>query len=116
MKKLAYEGDGTSHGGQIVSGSDRIKIKGRRAARIGDIVSCPIHGHNEIVEGGTSMTDAGVPVSRDGDRTQCGSFLADRPARVSRALQWYAQLRAEFRHAMRSTARPGRCDSHVRRD
>ncbi|CAG4895292.1 PAAR domain-containing protein [Paraburkholderia gardini] len=75
MKKLAYEGDSTSHGGKILSGSDRIRIKGRRAARIGDIVSCPIHGDNEIVEGGTSMTDNGVPVARDGDRTQCGSIL-----------------------------------------
>lgn len=75
MKKLAYEGDSTSHGGTILSGSDRIKIKGRRAARIGDIVSCPKHGDNKIVEGGTSMTDAGIPVSRDGDKTQCGSIL-----------------------------------------
>src|SRR5579864_4778089 len=75
MKKLAYEGDSTSHGGKILSGSDRIKIKDRRAARVGDIVSCPIHGDNKIIEGGTSMTDAGVPVSRDRDRIQCGSFL-----------------------------------------
>jgi uncharacterized Zn-binding protein involved in type VI secretion len=75
MKKLAYEGDSTSHGGKILSGSDRIKIKGRRAARVGDIVSCPIHGDNRIIEGGSSMTDAGVPVARDRDRTQCGSFL-----------------------------------------
>ncbi|MFM0666701.1 PAAR domain-containing protein [Paraburkholderia sediminicola] len=75
MKKLAYEGDYTSHGGTILSGSDRININGRRAARVGDIVSCPIHGDNEIIEGSASMTDAGVPVSRDGDRTQCGSFL-----------------------------------------
>jgi uncharacterized Zn-binding protein involved in type VI secretion len=75
MKKLAYEGDNTSHGGQILTGSDRIKIKGRRAARIGGKVSWQIHGENKIVEGGTSMTDAGVPVSRDGDRTQCGSVL-----------------------------------------
>ncbi|SDG40820.1 PAAR domain-containing protein [Paraburkholderia phenazinium] len=75
MKKLAYEGDSTSHGGKILTGSDRVKIKGRRAARIGDRVSCPLHGENEIVEGGTSMTDAGTPLSRDGDKTQCGSFL-----------------------------------------
>jgi uncharacterized Zn-binding protein involved in type VI secretion len=46
MKKLAYEGDDTSHLGKILAGSDSIKIKGRRAARVGDKVSCPIHGHN----------------------------------------------------------------------
>jgi uncharacterized Zn-binding protein involved in type VI secretion len=75
MKKLAYEGDATSHGGKILTGSDRIKVKGRRAARVGDIVSCPIHGDNEIVEGGSSMKDGGVRLSRDGDHTRCGSFL-----------------------------------------
>ncbi|HYS62540.1 MAG TPA: PAAR domain-containing protein [Paraburkholderia sp.] len=75
MKKLAYEGDSTCHGGKILSGSDCIKIKSRRAARTGDTMSCPIHGDNQIVEGGTSMTDARVPVSRDSDRTQRGSFL-----------------------------------------
>ena len=75
MKKLAYEGDSTSHGGKILSGSDRIKVKGRRAARVGDTVSCPIHGDNNIVEGGGSLTDAGISVSREGDRTQCGSVL-----------------------------------------
>ncbi|KFX66552.1 PAAR domain-containing protein [Paraburkholderia fungorum] len=74
-KQLAYEGDSTSHGGKILTGSDRIKVKGRRAARVGDMVSCPIHGNNEIAEGGSSMKDAGIPLSRAGDHTQCGSFL-----------------------------------------
>jgi uncharacterized Zn-binding protein involved in type VI secretion len=83
MKNLAYEGDSTTHRGKILSGSDRIKIKGRRAARIGDIVSSPIHGDDKIVKGGESMTDASVPVSRDGDRTQRGSVLIATSARAT---------------------------------
>lgn len=75
MKKLAYEGDATSHGGVILTGSDRIKVKGRRAARVGDRVSCPIHGDNAIVEGSSSMKDGNTPLSRDGDRTRCGACL-----------------------------------------
>ncbi|WP_233805181.1 PAAR domain-containing protein [Paraburkholderia sp. HP33-1] len=75
MKKLAYEGDSTSHGGKILSGSDRIKVKGRRAAKVGILVSCPIHGDNEIIDGSSRMKDAGTPLSRDGDATQCGSVL-----------------------------------------
>jgi uncharacterized Zn-binding protein involved in type VI secretion len=75
MKKLAYKGDSTSHGGKILSGSNRIKVTGRRVARVGDIVSCPIHGDIEIVEVGPSMKDADMPVSRNGHRTQYGSFL-----------------------------------------
>jgi uncharacterized Zn-binding protein involved in type VI secretion len=73
VKNLAYEGDATSHGGQILTGSDRIQVKGRRAARIG--VSCPIHGAHEIVEGSSRMKDGTTSLSRDGDHTQCGSFL-----------------------------------------
>jgi uncharacterized Zn-binding protein involved in type VI secretion len=75
MTNLAYENDDTSHGGKILTGSDRIKVNGRRAARIGDIVSCPLHGDNPILSGSSGMTDAGVPLARDGDRTLCGSAL-----------------------------------------
>ncbi|MBC8735378.1 PAAR domain-containing protein [Paraburkholderia sp. UCT31] len=75
MKKLAYEGDSTSHGGKILTGSNRIKVNGRRAARVGDLVSCPIHGDNVIVAGSSSFKDAGTPLSCDGDKTQCGSVL-----------------------------------------
>jgi uncharacterized Zn-binding protein involved in type VI secretion len=75
MTNLAYEDDQTSHGGRILTGSNRIKVKGRRAARIGDTVSCPLHGDNPILSGSSSLTDAGVPLARDGDRTRCGSVL-----------------------------------------
>ncbi|MCA8108031.1 MULTISPECIES: PAAR domain-containing protein [Burkholderia] len=75
MKNLAYEGDATTHGGRVLTGSDRIKVKGRRAARIGDKVSCPIHGDNEIVEGSSRMKDGTTQLSRDGDRTRCGAVL-----------------------------------------
>jgi len=64
MKKLAYEGDRTSHGGMVLSGSDRIKVKGRRAARVGIVVSCPIHGDNEIIEGSSRIKDAGIPLAQ----------------------------------------------------
>ncbi|MDR5827218.1 PAAR domain-containing protein [Caballeronia sp. LP006] len=75
MKNLAYEGDVTSHGGNILSGSNRIKVKGRRAARIGDFVSCPIHGDNRIVEGSKRIKDGIASLSRDGDHTECGAYL-----------------------------------------
>ena len=75
MKNLAYEGDATSHGGKILTGSERIKVKGRRAARVGDKVSCPIHGDNEIVEGSGRMKDGTTPLSCDGDHTRCGAVL-----------------------------------------
>ncbi|MFM0327921.1 PAAR domain-containing protein [Caballeronia glebae] len=75
MKNLIYEGDATSHGGKVLTGTDRIKVKGRRAARVGDMVSCPIHGDNPIVEGSHRIKDGAIPISRDGDHTQCGAYL-----------------------------------------
>lgn len=75
MKNLVYEGDATSHGGKVLTGSDRVKVKGRRAARIGDRVSCPIHGDNEIIEGSDRVMDGARALSRGGDHTQCGAVL-----------------------------------------
>lgn len=75
MTNLIYEGDATSHGGQVLSGSNRIKVKGRRAARVGDTVSCPMHGDNPIIEGSQRIKDGAIPLARDGDHTQCGAYL-----------------------------------------
>ncbi|WP_250468771.1 PAAR domain-containing protein [Caballeronia sp. GAFFF2] len=83
MKNLAYEGDVTSHGGKILSGSNRIKVKGRRAARIGDFVSCPIHGDNRIVEGSKRIKDGIASLSCDGDHTECGAYLIASPLGAS---------------------------------
>ncbi len=44
MKKPAYEGNSTSHGVKILSGSDRIKIKSRRAAQRGSFLITTSNG------------------------------------------------------------------------
>jgi uncharacterized Zn-binding protein involved in type VI secretion len=75
MKNLIYVVDDTSHGGKVLTGSDRIKVGGRRAARVGDRVSCPEHGENDIIEGSSSMKDGGIPLARDGDHGRCGCVL-----------------------------------------
>ncbi|WP_321946979.1 PAAR domain-containing protein [Paraburkholderia sp. J10-1] len=75
MKNFVYEGDATSHGGKVLSGSGSIKVKGRRAARVGDRVSCPLHGDNEIIEGSSRVKDGQIMLSRDGDHTRCGATL-----------------------------------------
>jgi uncharacterized Zn-binding protein involved in type VI secretion len=75
MKNLVYENDSNSHGGKVLTGTDRIKVKGRRAARIGDTVSCPIHGDNRIIEGGPRIKAGTTLLARDGDHTECGAYL-----------------------------------------
>jgi uncharacterized Zn-binding protein involved in type VI secretion len=74
-KNLIYEGDATSHGGKVLTGSHRITVKGRRAARIGDTVSCPMHGDNRIIEGSHRIKDGVTPLACDGNRTECGAYL-----------------------------------------
>ncbi|MFK0376413.1 PAAR domain-containing protein [Pandoraea sp. NPDC090278] len=75
MNNLAYEGDATTHGGTVLSGTERITVNGRRAAHVGARVSCPIHGENEIVEGNRRMKFGTTLLSCDGHRTRCGAHL-----------------------------------------
>ncbi|WP_233835923.1 PAAR domain-containing protein [Paraburkholderia sp. ZP32-5] len=77
MTSIACIGDSTTHGGRIITGSDTMNIMGRKAARRGDLVSCPIEGHgvNPIVEGSDMILDNGVPVALHGHRSACGCKL-----------------------------------------
>ncbi|WP_420993832.1 PAAR domain-containing protein [Cupriavidus sp. 30B13] len=75
MKEPALLDDPTSHGGKVKTASSTYVLDGRRAALVGDIVSCPIHGDNPLMEGGEGMTDEGRPLVVTGCRSQCGSIV-----------------------------------------
>ncbi|MDR3428734.1 MULTISPECIES: PAAR domain-containing protein [Silvimonas] len=77
MQYVICVGDGTSHGGKVLNGSNRMSIDGRPVARKGDMVSCPKEGHgtNPIIEGSPTLTDDGVPVALHGHKTACGCTL-----------------------------------------
>ncbi|MBB3257533.1 putative Zn-binding protein involved in type VI secretion [Paraburkholderia bannensis] len=76
MTSIACVGDKTTHGGFVISGSDMMDINGRKAARIGDLVSCPEHGVNAIIEGSDFAMDAdGRKFAMHGHRTACGCRL-----------------------------------------
>jgi uncharacterized Zn-binding protein involved in type VI secretion len=36
-------GDATNHGGEVVTASETMRYDGRRVARKGDLVTCPLH-------------------------------------------------------------------------
>lgn len=74
-KKVIVVGDSTSHGGAVMQGCSMARIDGKPIARKGDLVSCPIHGSNPIVEGSASYALNGVPVALHGHRSACGSLL-----------------------------------------
>lgn len=81
-RKIIVQGDTTSHGGTVISGSGKHSIDGRPIARKGDKVDCPKrypdgspHGVNAIIEGDDGYTLDGIPVALEGHRTECGCTL-----------------------------------------
>ncbi|KAI3592987.1 hypothetical protein D9X30_1858 [Cupriavidus sp. U2] len=68
-------GDPTSHGGCVKTATSTFNIDGRRAALVGDLVSCPKHGDNPIVEGGTGYRENGRKLAVHGCRSECGSVM-----------------------------------------
>lgn len=75
MSSIACVGDRTTHGGFIISGSDTMDVLGRKVARVGDLVSCPIHGVNPIIEGSDMIMDNDRHVAMNGHCTACGCKL-----------------------------------------
>ena len=68
-------GDKTSHGGTVLEASQHSDSGGTPIARMGDKVSCPIHGSGTIASGDLTMIVDGKPVARQGDRASCGAVL-----------------------------------------
>ena len=68
-------GDRTSHGGTVTQASGHSDCGGKAIARMGDKVSCPIHGDTTISSGDPTMIVDGKPVARKGDKTACGADL-----------------------------------------
>lgn len=80
MKDPALLGDPTSHGGLVKTASTTFVMDGRRVALVGDIVSCPIHGDNPIVESGEGYSENGRKLAVHGCRSQCGSVILATPS------------------------------------
>lgn len=75
MPLIARLGDTSTHGGAIVTSASKSKCEGALIARHHDILDCPIHGPNEIVEHSSKMKCEGQWVARHNDATACGARL-----------------------------------------
>jgi len=75
MKNPVREGDKTTHGGLVKSASSTFRLEGKRVALHLDVVTCPEHGDNPIVEHGEGYGEGGRKWVVDGCRTQCGSLV-----------------------------------------
>jgi uncharacterized Zn-binding protein involved in type VI secretion len=78
MRNVIRLGDPTSHGGKVESVSaSHYTVGGIAVARVGDVCSCPIKGHDNctIAEGDPHHVIDGIAVAHDGHKTTCGATL-----------------------------------------
>jgi uncharacterized Zn-binding protein involved in type VI secretion len=68
-------GDANTHGGVVITGSETMTVSGRQAAREFDLISCPAHGVNPIIEGSDMLMDNGRRIALHGHRCACGCSL-----------------------------------------
>lgn len=78
MRNVIRLGDPTSHGGKVANVSaSHFTVDGIPVARVGDVCSCPIKGHDNctIAEGDPSHVIDGIAVAYEGHKTTCGAAL-----------------------------------------
>lgn len=78
MRNVIRLGDTTSHGGKVVKVSaSHFTVDGIPVARVGDVCSCPIKGHENctIAEGEPRHVINDIAVAYDGHKTTCGAAL-----------------------------------------
>lgn len=75
MPLICRLGDTSDHGGAIITSASKTLCEGALIARETDILDCPIHGPNPIVEHSSKLKVEGLFVARHGDHTACGAAL-----------------------------------------
>ncbi|REG61371.1 putative Zn-binding protein involved in type VI secretion [Paraburkholderia sp. BL6669N2] len=74
-RQVIVVGDTTTRGGKVITGSQVDVVDGKAIARKGDLVACPEHGVNPIVEGDESLMVDDKPVALEGHHAACGCAL-----------------------------------------
>ncbi|MBN3812360.1 PAAR domain-containing protein [Paraburkholderia sp. Ac-20347] len=67
-------GTPTTHGGAVATAATCVTIGGIPAARVGDMVTCPLHGLVVITSGGLGTID-GRNIAHHGSSTSCSATL-----------------------------------------
>lgn len=67
--------DTSDHGGAVVTAASKSAVEGRLIARLFDILECPLHGPQPIIEASPDTYCEGRPVARHGDHAACGAAL-----------------------------------------
>jgi uncharacterized Zn-binding protein involved in type VI secretion len=72
---IARIGDPGSHGGSIATFYQAVWCEGPKAAGVGDIYACPIHGPNPIITGSPTSIFEGRFCAHHGSMTACGATI-----------------------------------------
>lgn len=75
MPLIIRLGDTSTHGGAMVTSAKKSLAEGPLICRIGDILACPLHGPNPIIEGSPDYPTEDQRTARQGDHTACGAAL-----------------------------------------
>ena len=78
MSQIARLGDGSSHGGHIISSAAITFVNGIKVARVGDLHSCvlPGHGTTAITNGSTTVKVEGKFIALQGvSLAACGAII-----------------------------------------
>lgn len=75
MPLIILRGDTSTHGGAVVTSASKTMAEGKLIARKTDILSCPLHGPQPIVEGSPDTLCEGHEIARHGDHAACGAAL-----------------------------------------
>lgn len=73
MPLIVRDGDTSSHGGSV-SGTSDLLVEGKKAAKNGDILNCPIHGVQTISASRNTIVNSQAIVV-NGDSANCGATL-----------------------------------------
>ncbi|MDR1397484.1 MAG: PAAR domain-containing protein [Desulfarculales bacterium] len=69
-------GDKTTHGGEVVTASEKVVYLGKPVACVGDQVTCPrCEGMHTIISGAPTATAYDKAIARNGDSVSCGAKL-----------------------------------------
>lgn len=83
MQAFIVQGDKTSHGGTVLTGSPFSDCEGKPIARVGDMCSCPMcHGMFPIVQGDNSTIMDGAAVAYHGCKLACGATIVSSQLRT----------------------------------
>ncbi|RYD54689.1 MAG: PAAR domain-containing protein [Verrucomicrobiaceae bacterium] len=74
--KITRVGDNLSHGAVVITGESIRKVEGKKVARRGDLISCPLHGVQPIISTiSTPVKTTGPQTSHIASTAACGAIL-----------------------------------------